>query len=138
MSNLQEKLTAIGLLWLRTLLGLGLIYHGYGKIFGGQMEGFIGFVGKLGFPLPFLFGWLAALSEFVGGILIILGFGTRIASFFVTITMFTAVFIAHKNDPLKVKELALAYLTMATTVLISGAGYFSVDKLICKLCKTKN
>ncbi len=69
----KEVFFDIGLLWLRVLMGAGIAYHGYGIVFGGNMEHFAQSVAHLGFPRPEIFAWAAALSEFLGGILIALG-----------------------------------------------------------------
>jgi len=121
-----------GLLWLRLLMGAGIASHGYGKIFGGYMMGFVEHVTGMGLPMPQLAAWMAALSEFVGGILIVLGFGTRVAALFVLGTMGVAAFIAHAEDPFKMKELALAYWTMAGTLILTGPGRISLDQYWCR------
>ncbi len=123
----KERLLNVGLLWLRVLVGLGIASHGYQKIFGGQLSLLINSVTEMGFPQPVLLGWAAALSEFAGGILIVLGLGTRVAACFVFATMSVAAFIAHASDPFQVKELALAYWTMAGFLILSGGGIFSLD-----------
>jgi putative oxidoreductase len=92
----------------------------------------------MGFPSPDLFAWAAALSEFLGGILIALGLGTRIAAFFVFSTMTVAVFIRHASDTFDVKELALLYGTIAMAIVLIGPGRFSLDYLICKRCCKKS
>lgn len=125
-----KRLHNVGLLWLRILMGAGIAYHGYGKIFGGGLGGFAQGISSMGFPAPELFAWMAALSEFIGGICIVLGFGTRIAAFFVFSTMSVAAFVHHAGDPLAVKELALAYWTMAVTLMLTGPGKLSVDEKI--------
>ena len=127
-TNVKEKLFDLGLLWLRVLMGVGIAHHGYGKIFGGGIEGFAQGVAKLGFPMPIVFAWLSALAEFVGGILVAVGFQTRIAAFFVFFNMSVAVFMQHAADPLKVKELALCYWAMAGALILTGAGKFSLDR----------
>ncbi len=81
----------------------------------------------MGFPTPVVFAWLAALSEFGGGILVAIGLATRAAALFVFATMSVAAFVAHADDPLRVKELALAYWTMAGAVALCGPGPYSVD-----------
>src|SRR5262245_35087290 len=124
-------LRAAGLLWLRVLMGSAIAYHGYGKIFGGYMSQMIPGVAALGFPAPVLFAWLAALSEFAGGLLIVFGLFTRVAAFFVFFTMSVAAFVAHAKDPFQVKELALAFWTMAGTLMLTGAGRFSLDRKFC-------
>ena len=119
----------MGLLWLRILMGAGIASHGYGKIFGGHLARFTEGVAALGFPMPELFAWAAALSEFAGGLLIILGLGTRVAASFVFFTMSVAAFLQHAHDPLNVKELALAYWTIAGALILMGGGKWSLDAL---------
>ena len=55
MNMLRENLLAFGLLWIRVMMGSGIAYHGYGKIFGGRMARFTEGVAQMGFPLPALF-----------------------------------------------------------------------------------
>ncbi|MCF7802999.1 MAG: DoxX family protein [Candidatus Marinimicrobia bacterium] len=128
----------IGLLWLRVLMGLGIMTHGYRKIFSGNMDGFANGVADLGFPLPELFAWLAALSEFAGGWMLVLGLGTRIAAIFLIGTMFVAAFLQHAGDSFGTREKSLMYLTMAGTVGIIGPGKFSLDYLFGKYLRKKS
>lgn len=130
----MHKLKSVdtGLLILRIGMGLAMAYHGYQKIFQGVMPMMIDGVGKMGFPAPTLFAWLAALSEFVGGLCIAIGFGTRIAAFFVLIVMCVAFFVAHAKDPFQAKELAFLFGINAIALIFAGAGRFSVDAHCCK------
>lgn len=122
---------AMGLLWLRVLMGLGIMMHGYGKLFEpGGMEQFAKGVAKMGFPMPEAFAWAAALSEFLGGILVVVGFFTRPGAFLVFVTMFVAAFIRHGDDPLSTKELALAYWTMSGALVMMGGGPYSLDRFV--------
>ena len=131
-STKREALLDLGLLGLRVLLGAGLAYHGFGQVFGGDVAGLAEGVTKLGLPYPVHSAWLAALSEFVGGILLVFGLGTRVAAFFIFITMSVAAFLAHAHDPFAVKELALAYWAMAGTLVMTGPGGTSVDALLAQ------
>ena len=83
MGKYSETFLNFGLLWMRVLMGVGIARHGFGKVFGGGMEGFAEGVAAMGFPVPLAFAWAAALSELLGGIIVVLGFGTRIGAFFV-------------------------------------------------------
>jgi putative oxidoreductase len=122
----------LGLLFLRVMAGAGMAYHGYQKVFGGQMQMLTPGVAQMGFPMPEFFAWAAALSEFVGGICLALGLFTRFAALFIFITMSVAVFIALKGKPLDGRELALAYWTISGALIFLGGGSFSVGNLIKK------
>lgn len=114
---------------LRIMLGGMMITHGYGKVFGG-VDRLSGGVGEMGFPAPEFFAWAAAISEFFGGIMLILGLLTRFWSAMLAATMFVAAFIAHADDPFKNKELALAYLVVSLVVFLLGPGRASLDHLV--------
>ena len=130
MDKMKKILPDLGLLWLRILAGTGIAYHGYGKVFGGSIDKFAEGVASMGIPLPLFFAWAAALSEFAGGICIVLGLFTRSAALFLFVTMSVAAFIKHGDDPFRKKELALAYWTFAGAFICMGPGKFSLDHLI--------
>ena len=141
----------IALLLLR-LSGLGLaLAHGYGKVAAlatGQGDGFIAGVDSLGFPLPGLFAWAAALAELLGGLCVALGLGTRVAAALAGATMFVAAFVRHhalqhllvalgamKASEETVRswgnpELALVYLLAFATLVLTGGGRFSLDRVL--------
>lgn len=127
---MKNVTTGIGLLILRVLMGAGIAKHGYYKFMGGSMEGFSKTVEAMGFPVPALFAWLAASSEFLGGILLALGLVTRVAALLVLGTMSVAVFVHHASDPLGAKELALAYWTVALALILTGGGPYSLDRFL--------
>ncbi len=140
----------VALLLLR-LSGLGLaLAHGYGKVMAlssGEGAGFIAGVESLGFPLPGLFAWAAALAEFLGGLCVALGVGTRVAAAFAASTMFVAAFLRHhalqhllvalgamKASDETVRswgnpELALVYLLVFGALVLTGGGRFSLERV---------
>jgi putative oxidoreductase len=121
----------LGLLFLR-LAGIALATHGYQKVFGGGMPRFAEGVGEMGFPLPAVFAWAAALSELLGGALVFVGLYTRLGASFGAVTMFVAAFIRHANDDFKTREMALLYLVILLAVACLGPGKWSLDGLVRK------
>ena len=120
---------------IRFALGGIMFAHGAQKVlgtFGGP--GFNTVINNPNTPFSFMRpAWLwwgaAALSEFVGGILIVLGLLTRVGAFFVACTMITAVVGVHWPAffaPTGI-EYPLALLAMSFSLLISGGGMASFD-----------
>lgn len=119
-------------------MGSAMAYHGYPKVFGGVAAQLAQGLSAMGFPAPTLFAWLASLSEFGGGLLIVLGLGTRVAATFVFINMSVALFVAHAKDPFQVKELAFLFWTISGALIATGGGKFSLDSLFCGKCCHKS
>lgn len=118
-----------GLLVMRVFTGLSLaLAHGIGKI--PPSEGFINGISEMGFPIPGFFGWMSGIAEFFGGILITLGFATRPFALLIGINMGVAAFLMHAEDPFTGKEKALLFFIIALFIFITGAGKYSVDKVI--------
>lgn len=133
-----RKIVATSPYWItvpiRLALGAVMIGHGAQKVlgsFGGPgFEKFISSTTPFGFMKP-TWLWLgaAALSELVGGLLIVLGLLTRVGAFLIACTMLTAVVGVHWGSFFAPKgfEYAMALLGMALALLISGGGMASVD-----------
>ena len=125
----RDLLTDSALLIVRLVFGLSMAFaHGLGKV--PPSDGFIGFVGSLGFPAPGFFAWAAGLAEFVGGIFIAAGLLTRVSGFFLLQTMLVAVFMAHGDDPFGKMEMGLLYATVSLALMGTGAGRLSLDRLL--------
>ena len=124
---------------LRLALAIVMIAHGSQKVLG--LWGGPGFKQFIAGNTPFSFmkpTWLwlgaAALSEFVGGILVGLGFVTRVGAFFVGCVMVTAIAGVHWPNGLfsanRGYEYPMALLGIVLALLISGGGQLSVDKAL--------
>lgn len=120
-----------GLALLRSFAGLSLAFaHGLGKL--PPSEGLIDGTAKMGFPLPVVFAWAAAFSEFLGGIFLAFGLFTRVAAFFICFTMLVALTGVHWADPFGKKEMALLYFFIAFAFLWKGSGEWSLDSFLRK------
>jgi len=116
-----------------------MIAHGAQKVLGSfNGPGFNTYISgatPFGFMRPTWF-WLAAaaLSELVGGILIAIGFLTRIGAFFIACVMLTAIVGVHWGGGFfaanRGYEYPLSLLAMALGLLIAGGGQASVDRAL--------
>lgn len=114
-------------------LGAGgmMLTHGIPKI--GRLLG----EGPVKFADPFGLGpeislVMAIIAEVVCAILVMIGFKTRLATIPLILTMLTAAFYAHWNDPFGKKELPLLYVCVFLAILAFGAGKYALDSLLRK------
>jgi putative oxidoreductase len=134
-SRFLKKHADFGLLLLRLTTGIGYIFiHGLPKISGGpELWGRIGkAMSNYGITfIPEFWGFMAALSEFGGGILLIFGLFTRPAALFMGITMFVAAtFHLSKLDPWSRVIYPTEMLGIFLCLIFIGAGKYSLDNLI--------
>jgi putative oxidoreductase len=117
-----------GLLIVRVVLGIIMLYHGWAKVtnLGGTIEGFTG----MGIPIPALTATFATVAEVGGGLLLLLGALTDIAGLLVAIDMLGAITFVHAKNGFAVMdggiEWPLALLAMALGIALAGPGRFSV------------
>ncbi len=134
----------VALTILRVVLGVVFFAHGAQKMvgwFGGfGFHATIGAFTHMGMPAPMAL--LIMCTEFFGGLGLIFGFLTRIASLGVAGLMIGAIFMVHlpngffmnwmgtqKGEGIEFHLLALA---MAAALLLRGAGAFSLDRALSK------
>tara|TARA_R110001632_G_scaffold19898_8_gene59854 strand:+ start:8108 stop:8599 length:492 start_codon:yes stop_codon:yes gene_type:complete len=81
---------------------------------------------------PVFFAWMGAFSEAVGGLFLVLGFETRIASFLLVCTMLVAIFLQKWDQGLWSMLPAMGFLWVSMFTLYLGSGRFGIDHLISK------
>ena len=128
----QKNFASFALLVLRIVAGAAFMMHGWGKI-----QHPTSWMGPDA-PVPAIFQFLAALSEFGGGLAWILGLVTPLASLGILCTMAVAThthmivrhdpFVATKGGP--AYELASVYFSIALVLIAVGPGKFSLDRIL--------
>ncbi len=129
--SVSENQLGIALLFIRVFVAVFMLTHGVpklGRLFSGEEIKFMDFMG-MG---PVVSLTLAVFAEFLCSVLIAVGAATRLASIPLIITMCTAAFVAHADDPFGTKEKPLLFLVAFVFLLIAGAGKYSVDSIISK------
>lgn len=127
----QKHGLSTGLFILRVFLGILFVVNGWMKL--GNMEMFTGAVAGLGFPAATFFAYAAALTEFLGGIALLVGFGVRVAASLLVAVMLVAFFGVH-GASLSEGGAAFTALGGVAALAFTGAGSLS---LMCCLCKGK-
>ncbi len=125
--ELPRRFYDFGLLILRLAFGFSIIYgHGYGKLirlFGPD---------EIKFGDPFGLGpvaslALAAFAEVLCALLVMAGLFTRAALIPLMITMATAFFTVHLNDPFGQQEKVILFGFAFIALFLTGPGRFSLD-----------
>ncbi len=130
----QPPFASAALLILRLVAGIGFVFHGSGKI----QNPFDWLPPQAPISIPGLFQFLAAISEFGGGIGWVLGLLSPLASLGIGCTMAVAVYFHSMitKDPFvnmtggPSYEPALVFLAITLVILVLGPGKFSLDKKI--------
>jgi putative oxidoreductase len=129
---------AEGVLIARLVFGLMIAGHGTQKLFGWfgghGLSAVGGFLEMLGFRPGKTFATVAALSEFVSGLLIAAGFLGPIGPALMLSVMIVAAFSVHWQNGLFATtngiEVPLLYGAAAVTLAFTGPGSYSIDALV--------
>lgn len=81
---------------------------------------------------PNFFAWMGAFSEAVGGIFLLLGFQTRIASLLIAATMLVAIFMQQISSGIWNCLPAMGFLWVAVFYMVLGSGRFGFDYLLTR------
>lgn len=132
------------LLMVRLYWGFGFFMAGKGKLL--NIDRTAGFFTDLGIPMAKLSAVLAGSAECFGGLLLMAGLLSRLASIPLVFTMLVAFATAHRdslviffqNPSVAFKEDPFLFLFVSVIVMFFGPGKWSVDyflqKKYCREC----
>jgi putative oxidoreductase len=133
-SSLAELRHDIVTLLGRLLMSCIFLESGFGKLT--NVAGFSAALAKSGVPMPTFMGWLGAIVEFGGGLLILLGIKIRYAATLMILFVIVATLIRHRYWEFTGAELIAQKTNFWKNVTIvggflfmylAGAGRYSVD-----------
>lgn len=111
-----------------------MLFHGVSKMAdpAQTVEKMAGALTSSGLPSFLSYG--VFLGEVIAPLLLLIGFRTRISSFFVAMTMVVAVFTRHSDDIFNLSgsgglaiELQLLYFLGALALIFTGSGKYAVS-----------
>ena len=139
----SSKLQSPFLLAVRLYWGWQFAQTGWGKLH--HLDKITAFFTSLNFPAPALSAHFVSGLEFVGGVLLIVGLGSRITGLLLSGNMLVAYWAADRealfsifSDPGKFYVAdPYTFLFASVMVLVFGAGAISLDALLAKCLDAK-
>jgi uncharacterized membrane protein YphA (DoxX/SURF4 family) len=131
----------IGTVILRIIIGLIFFIHGFVKFQGG-IENIAVWFSRIG--IAGFMAYVVASIELIGGIALIVGFGTRVVSVLFALLMIGAIVKVKLaagflgNSKMAGYELELAYLAISLFLAINGSKKFSVGQFFGKRSSTSS
>jgi len=121
------------LLIIRLYWGVLLFFGGFGKL--SNISNVSGYFAELQIPYPLVSAYLVSAFETLGGVLLVLGFLTRLITIPLIIIMLVAYFTAYpqimetfwSQPQLFINQDPFLYLFVSLIVMIFGPGAFSID-----------
>lgn len=131
---------------IRMIIGLGFIYHGFIKLFTSVgHDNFLRLLNDIGVPAAEVISWVIGGLEFFGGIALLFGAFMTITNILLLLNMAVAMLwvnLPNGFDLMNVTvmieagpkfgvpgiEINLLYIAGLVSILLTGAGNFSVDK----------
>jgi len=132
-----RDLESIPLLAIRLVLAYG--FYEPAKMKWSNIDGIAQWFESLSYPLPKLNAYLAASTEALGVLLLLVGLGSRIISIPLMFVMIIAIFTVHFANGFAAGdngfEIPLYYFIMLFALTVFGSGKFSLDYLLKKYIK---
>lgn len=133
-SNTISGLKDLPLLALRLVLAYG--FYGTATMKWSNIHGVADWFQSMNYPFPLVNAYIAASTEAIGVLLLLLGLGSRIISVPLMFVMLIAIFTVHISHGFEAAnngfEIPLYYLLMLFTLLVYGSGKISIDHMIQK------
>jgi putative oxidoreductase len=116
----------------RITVGWVFVQSGWGKLH--HLDKVTSFFTDLGLPMPAFQAHLVATTEFAGGLLLLAGLCTRLASVPLTVIMYGAIATAKRDELHGFSDLVgfseFLYMVLLVWLIVNGAGLLSLDAVV--------
>lgn len=122
----------LALLLLRIGVGLIFVLAGWGKLTG--IENVQGFFGNVGIPMAGIMAWVVAIVEFVGGIMVLIGYKIKAPSLLLAFIMIVAILTVKLGGDGGFSGMRVDIMLLVTSLALAilGSGGYSVDGMLNK------
>ena len=134
LASFYDAVAPLSYALVRFVAGAFLVPHGYPKLFAGGAAAVPPTVAKLGFHPALGWAYLVGCVEFFGGILIAIGFLTRLAAAAATIELLVIVILVKSANGFFARnngfEFELIWALVCLMIFCKGGDRYSVDRAI--------
>ena len=125
-----------GLAIIRMITGAFLIYHSTQALETADMEGFAKWLDDRHFPFPAFMAYAGKGAELLGGVCLVLGLFTRLATILLICTFSFITFVMGGGKIFTDAQHPFMFVLMALVFLFSGPGKWSLDERFFNRSKT--
>lgn len=122
----------LALLLLRIGVGLIFVLAGWGKLTG--IENVQGFFGNVGIPMAGIMAWVVAIVEFVGGLMVLVGYKIKLPSLLLAFIMVVAILTVKLGGDGGFSGMRVDIMLLVTSLALAilGSGGYSVEGMLNK------
>lgn len=126
----QAVLWADSIAFLRIWCGVIFIRYGLTLLSPASMSDFASTLQPTHIPFPYIASYLCKTTEFIGGMLLVIGFLRRPAALLIAIDMTVATFVFHKGLLLRNGMTTFILLLCCLTIALLGPDKLSLDRVV--------
>ena len=131
--NTRLQTPSWGLTVLRVVTGVIFLMHAWQKLAIFGIPGFTGFLTQAGVPAPGIAAVVVTVVELIGGLALVIGFGTRWAALLLAFDMLVALITVHLPGGFFVPagiEFVLLLLAATIALALAGGGALALDGVV--------
>jgi uncharacterized membrane protein YphA (DoxX/SURF4 family) len=118
-----------GLAIIRILVGLFMFYHGLEVFDAAKMKEYSTYTSIKNFSFPLMLAYAGKIAELIGGLMLALGFFTRLGIIILIIPMLYIVFLIGNGKIWYDDQYPFLFVLLALVYFFSGPGAWSIDNM---------
>ena len=118
---------------LRVVTGIIFLMHGWQKLSIFGIDGFAGMLTGMGVPAPGFAAAIVTFVELLGGLLLVLGLGTRVVALLLAFDMLVALVLVHLPAGFFLPdgiEFVLLLLASSVALVLGGSGALALEDAV--------
>ena len=118
------------LIIIRVIIGIMIAVYGLEAFNPEKMKGNVAWLTDIRLPAPVFMAYLGKITELIGGLLLIVGLGTRLAAIALVINMSVITFLMGGGKIFGDAQLPFLFLLFFLCFILNGGGKWSLDNLL--------